>query len=929
MNKQVRAALGAVRDFISGNTGEAQPAEIDDRDSRKAIADELLAAMSPRVDSEQITAEEAERLSQEQTRSRQLFIEHGYFDQAVQDLRTGKTPAERAAAARSLGLVGNQRATTDLIAAMFDDDVEVRNAAGEALAQIGDPSVSQTPANEVQTTPTESPVTAAAVPTESIESEGAVADSPVSSEAVPTEVAEPIPAEEAAGEITPESESPNAGPDAGGNVEVDDEQLVLQEHGIQEDIERYQRQLVEAGAARQKAENEARWRSERETKIRAEAEMRRVKEEELRRGAEEEASKRRAVEAEALAAESAAREEAEAESHSLAEEEISFRLEVGKLKNAAGELARRRWQMETARREAAQAAQQAEAKRAREEAEQRHQQEITELQNAELALRIAIEETATRRAELEASRQDANSQISTLVNERNALLAAAEAEIKLLQDEKERLLAAENARRAEAERLRKEAHERKRTEESSSQQELDLLNQVTSEVSKRRAEVAAAREKAERDAEELAQALTRMRSAEDARARAEHERQQVEAATKELVEKEERLLAEARTRAAEEQARLEEERVLHEEAEEQRLAALEAARRKTEAEAKQRAEREKKLHGELDHMRIADAEVRRRIEDAETLRRTAEQAYRVAAEKVQRIEAEAHAAAQQEEQIMAKLESVRRAVAAEAQARSEQEKRIKAEIEQFHRLENEERPRLEAAVLQKAEAVARLQQLRETAERAGLIEEPAVGESTITPAIEEVRAEVTGQGEESDQNIPAFDEAGIRRIQPAIGSYLNSVDPYKRAAGVTELVRLQGKDAFPSVVACFDDHAEQVRNAAARALCQIEPARTVDFFNRALEDANEERRRNIGSAIATSGLAAESIDKLASESREETYSALSILFVMAKTGEVKPLVRAVEEHQSDEVSRAVFKLLTLSGQKEIADAAASKRTGHK
>ena len=34
---------------------------------------------------------------------------------------------------------------------------------------------------------------------------------------------------------------------------------------------------------------------------------------------------------------------------------------------------------------------------------------------------------------------------------------------------------------------------------------------------------------------------------------------------------------------------------------------------------------------------------------------------------------------------------------------------------------------------------------------------------------------------------------------------------------------------------------------------------------------------------------------------------------MAKTGEVDPLVQALEEHRDDEIGKAVSKLLTLSG----------------
>ena len=36
---------------------------------------------------------------------------------------------------------------------------------------------------------------------------------------------------------------------------------------------------------------------------------------------------------------------------------------------------------------------------------------------------------------------------------------------------------------------------------------------------------------------------------------------------------------------------------------------------------------------------------------------------------------------------------------------------------------------------------------------------------------------------------------------------------------------------------------------------------------------------------------------------------------------MQPLVKAIEEHENDEVRRAVVKLLNLSGQSEVADAA--------
>jgi hypothetical protein len=335
--------------------------------------------------------------------------------------------------------------------------------------------------------------------------------------------------------------------------------------------------------------------------------------------------------------------------------------------------------------------------------------------------------------------------------------------------------------------------------------------------------------------------------------------------------------------------------------------------------------------------------VRRRIEEAETLKRTSEQAYRVAAEKLQRSEAEAHAAALQETQTLAKLETVRRELAVQAQARAAQEKRIKDEIEQFHRLQDEERPRLEAAILQRTAAAARLQQMRETR-----VEVPP-GEAMRrqTSALSHIRPDTnqsaasterhessvkeeglrlvpTSSAQEAD-DIPAISNSSTEQTEPAVSLYLKSVDPYKRAAAVAEIARNGGAEAFAEIARCFDDHAPQVRNAAARALADLEPARTVDFFNRAIEEGSEQRRHAVGAAIDGSGMAAEAIENLASESREDTYNALSILFVMAKTGQVQSLVRAVEEHSNDQVRKAVVKLLTLSGHADLAEAATRRR----
>lgn len=1018
VNKQVKAAIGAVKDFIAGHSVEAKPPDPEDKAARQVVAAELLAAMSrrdagetsrgaaasessgrdtreiPPIQTEGAAGSNAQSDSQnskEQQRARQLFLDHGYFDDAVKDLRGANSPAERASAARALGLVGNQRATAHLIAAMFDDDPEVCAAAEEALAQIGDPNVASGSmsalvnkdlnsgqSKEAQASPAAQTATSEAELAKSTvqdRGEGAARSAGKTSEAghaksivrdkqgrfvhAPPKSEQPQSARTtassqdapAAGKAeapaavitkTDEQEAPASESVADPTATREEEQLLLEEHAVRETVEQLEHQLREAATLRHELEREARLSAERETTLRAAAAARRREEEDLRRQSAEEAERLRVRESEALAAEQEARSQAESEARRLAEEEGRLWLEAASLRLAAEELARQRTEMERARREAAQAALHAEATRARQEAKSRHEIEVARLRSEEEGLNTAARLAALRRAEVEGSRQEA------------------QADIERLKEEQTQLAAAEAARRTEAERLRRGAEERNRVEQEQLHQQLEELRHVSEEVASRRGEVQAAREKADAEAERLLEAQARMRASEEARNQAELERVEVEAAINRRVETERRLLEEARRHAQEEQQRLEEESRRHNEEEAERLAKLEVLRTKAEIEAKQRAEQEQHILSQIDSLRIGDSEARKRIEDAETRRRSAEEAYRLVADKVQRVETEAHLRSVEEEQMLAKLEAVRRSVAVEAQGRAEQEKRIKEEIEMFRRLEEEERPRLEAAILQRSAAEARLQQARDRLKAEEKIrqrseeQQISVGEQSETSVEEpdergelEYISDIVWQepsrplassvayqaSNDLPENVgsgaaafaPAVDVAAGKDVPPAISSYLRSVDPYKRAAAVSELARSHAKDAFGLIADCFEDHSPHVRNAAARALRILEPTRTVDLFNRALEEGSAERRRNIGSAIADSGLAAEAIDNLVSESREDTYNALSILFVMAKTGEVEPLVHAIEENQNDEISRAVIKLLTLSGQSDVAEAARKRR----
>jgi hypothetical protein len=200
-------------------------------------------------------------------------------------------------------------------------------------------------------------------------------------------------------------------------------------------------------------------------------------------------------------------------------------------------------------------------------------------------------------------------------------------------------------------------------------------------------------------------------------------------------------------------------------------------------------------------------------------------------------------------------------------------------------------------------------------------ETPAFQQSVAPETVEQPRA--ASSTKEIDQAVvdkgiaPVGED--LSTVPSVILKRLSSEDDDERAAAVSDLGRLGGDDSFREITAAFDDPAQEVRDAAARSLYNLQSDRAA-AFTRALREAPPERRRAIGAALASSGLANEAIGHLMGESREKTYDAFSLLFLMSKAGEVQPLLRAIEDHPNNEVRLAVVKLLALSGQQEILPA---------
>ena len=107
---------------------------------------------------------------------------------------------------------------------------------------------------------------------------------------------------------------------------------------------------------------------------------------------------------------------------------------------------------------------------------------------------------------------------------------------------------------------------------------------------------------------------------------------------------------------------------------------------------------------------------------------------------------------------------------------------------------------------------------------------------------------------------------------------------------------------------------------AVRSLYELDPDRAASFFNLALRESSPQRRRKIGAALTGSGMVNDAIEYLASAGHQNSYSAFTLLFLVAKAGEVQPLLRVIESHPNIELRLAVIRLLASSGEPDIIPA---------
>jgi hypothetical protein len=592
-------------------------------------------------------------------------------------------------------------------------------------------------------------------------------------------------------------------------------------------------------------------------------------------------------------------------------------------------------------------------------------------------LRIHAETKVCERAEREIRLEaeiDALRQIEATQAQR---IEAAEGELQRLTEEQTRVQAAAEAHQiAQAEaRLRgateaaeKAANEARHLAEKE-EQELERLETIRA-----RAE-AASQERAEKErllnsqllgfGEAAAEQLKRIERAEADLSKAEEEFLQLEVKARETEEQAAIRLAETEMRqqaAINEIAKAEAETQATANAVEQHLAELKAIYTRAEAEAKQRSEIEHQLNAGIEALRETEAQQLRRIEKAKAV-----------AQGMSEQQTELLRIATVEEQRLIELESARKEFETTSQHRYEEEQRLMAEIEALREIGSEQFARIVDAqrAIQTKEIELRapeisqeevelqigsevdlkaksgdwsgnLQSVTPASEAAAhwsLVEpgdqssgDPA--KSVEFPSTDSVNSrvespetlsrEVTTEDSAKLSGAVVPDEATQADTQEtslvnSLAKRLSSGDQDEYDNVVHELRDLNDNVAFDLLTDLFDGGTEEVKNAAARALSDLGQERT-DFFTPALREASPERTGQIVKALEAAGLAAKAIDSLAGESRDKTHDAFSMLFFMAKAGEVQSLFHTIEKHPNIHVRLSVIKLLTFTNRPDIIPA---------
>ena len=156
-----------------------------------------------------------------------------------------------------------------------------------------------------------------------------------------------------------------------------------------------------------------------------------------------------------------------------------------------------------------------------------------------------------------------------------------------------------------------------------------------------------------------------------------------------------------------------------------------------------------------------------------------------------------------------------------------------------------------------------------------------------------------------------------RSVSALCSAALNDPDPSVRAAAVAGLGNIDHESVFAPVLISLADDTREVRAAAARSLSSLHFDR-AEAYGRVMKSADFKTLQDFARACVKTGIAAQAVDRLASEDRRHSQEAVALYSVLAKAGELQPIIEIIEKHPEVPVKLAAVRVLSLAGSSDAA-----------
>ena len=178
-----------------------------------------------------------------------------------------------------------------------------------------------------------------------------------------------------------------------------------------------------------------------------------------------------------------------------------------------------------------------------------------------------------------------------------------------------------------------------------------------------------------------------------------------------------------------------------------------------------------------------------------------------------------------------------------------------------------------------------------------------------------VSSDTTSQPGPGDLSTSATDEeAVLRRAATELAGRKSG----SRLLSVLQPDGAAESDSLDQISNSLSDPSTTVRAAAVRTLYRLNPEIAATFLNKVISESTPAQRRRMGAALVGSGLIHDI--PTASEDARVFYSARSLLFLLAKIGEVEPLLEVLQSHPDLELRLALIKTLAQSEGPEVTTA---------